>query len=442
MKPQKAEDVQELVKDLGIKFIRLQFTDPDGVLKNVAITAEQLEKALGGEFMFDGSSIEGFARIEESDMYLVPDPATFAVFPWRPRNGGVARLICDVYLPDGKPFPGDPRQVLRRMTAQAAELGYRFMVGAEAEFFLFHLDAAGRPTLTTHDGAGYFDLTPADLGENARREIIITLEQMGFEVEASHHEVAPGQHEIRIRYDEALAMADKIVTFRLVVRAVAQRHGLHATFMPKPLSGAAGSGMHISQSLFRGGQNVFHDPYAPDELSRQALHYLGGLLRHARGFTAVTNPLTNSYKRLVPEFEAPTCVTWAFENRSPLVRVPAPRGELTRLELRSPDPCCNPYLALAVVLAAGLDGLNGETMPPPCEENLCAFNDAALRERGIERLPEDLREALDLMRQDPLVRDVLGEHIYSRFLAAREAEWNRYRIQVHPWEQREYLTKF
>jgi len=438
------EDVRELVQQFGVKFIRLQFTDLQGVLKNVAITADQLDKALAGELMFDGSSIEGFVRIEESDMYLRPDPSTFTIFPWRPRNGAVARLICDVYTATGEPFAGDPRQVLKRARLEAEKLGFVYKVGAEAEFFLFHLDEKGRPLLTTQDRGGYFDATPNDLGSEARREMVIILEEMGFEIEASHHEVAPGQHEIRIKYDDVLATADKIATFRFVVRTIAQRHGLHATFMPKPIGGICGSGMHISQSLFKDDtRNIFHDPYGEDELSTEALCFINGLLQHARGITAVTNPTVNSYKRLVPGYEAPTDIAWSFQNRSPLIRIPSERGLNTRIELRSPDPSCNPYLAMAVCLRAGLDGLaRGELPPPPCYENLYELTDRRREELGIGRLPGSLQEAIEAMEADPLVRETLGEHVYERFIKLKKAEWDSYRVQVHPWEIERYLTLY
>jgi glutamine synthetase len=351
-------------KDAGVKFVRLQFTDIVGVLKNVAITIEQLEKALDGELMFDGSSIHGFVRIEESDMYLRPDPATFTIFPWRPREGAVARLICDIYNPDGTPFAGCPRVALKKVLARAKSMGYTMNVGPECEFFLFYTDSEGKPTLRTHDRAGYFDLSPVDMGENARRSMVLTLEEMGFEIEASHHEVAPGQHEIDFKYSDALDVADKIITFKFVVRTIAQRHGLHATFMPKPIAGINGSGMHMHQSLFRGAQNAFYDPHDPLGLSDVARHYIGGLLRHARALAAVTSPTVNSYKRLVPGYEAPVYICWAERNRSPLIRVPAKRGSSTRIELRCPDPSCNPYLAIAACLAAGLDGIEKKIEPP------------------------------------------------------------------------------
>lgn len=437
------DDVRSLAKELGVKFVRLQFTDIFGVLKNVSITVEQLDKALDGELMFDGSSIEGFVRIEESDMYLKPDPSTFVVFPWRPREGAVARLICDIYTPDGNPFIGDPRHVLKKITAEAKEMGYIMNVGPEAEFFLFHVDNDGRPTTITHDRAGYFDLTPVDLGEDARRDMVMTLEQMGFEIEASHHEVAPGQHEIDFKYSDAIDIADKIVTFKFVVRTIAQRHGLHATFMPKPIFGIAGSGMHLNQSLIQNESNAFYDPFTSHQLSDTALHYIGGLMEHIRAISAIINPNVNSYKRLVSGYEAPVYIAWSYRNRSPLIRVPAKRGMSTRIELRSPDPSCNPYLALAVCLKAGLDGIKKKIMPPPsCDRNIYHMSEGDRRELGIGSLPASLDEALNELERDEVVKEALGPHVFERFMEAKRIEWDRYRIQVHPWEIEEYLTKF
>jgi len=393
--------------------------------------------------MFDGSSIQGFARIEESDMYLRPDPDTFTTFPWQPANGGVARLICDVYNPDGTPFEGDPRFVLRRMIKKAAEKGYSMYVGPEAEFFLFHTDERGRPTTITHDQAGYFDLTPVDLGENARRDIVESLEAIGFEVEASHHEVAPGQHEVDFKYSDALDTADKIMTFRFVVRTIAQRHGLHATFMPKPIFGINGSGMHINISLFKNGKNAFYDPEGEMQLSKTALQFIAGLLKHARSFTAITNPTVNSYKRLVPGYEAPVYIAWSARNRSPLIRIPAKRGLSTRCELRSPDPCCNPYLALAVILAAGLDGIEREfELPAPVDSNIYEMGMDERSIKGIESLPGNLEKALLCMEKDEVIKDALGQHVYTKFTEAKWIEWNKYRAQVHQWELDEYLTRF
>lgn len=443
MDPLTNDDVRSLAKELGVKFVRLQFTDIFGVLKNVAITVEQLDKALGGELMFDGSSIEGFVRIEESDMYLRPDPSSFAVFPWKPRDGAVARLICDIYNTNGTPFIGDPRYVLKRAIADAKELGYTMNVGPEAEFFLFHVDDEGQPTTVTHDRAGYFDLTPVDLGENARRDMVMTLGQMGFEIETSHHEVAPGQHEIDFKYSDALDIADKVVTFKFVVRTIAQRHGLHATFMPKPIYGIAGSGMHLNQSLIKNGSNAFYDQDTQGQLSDTALNYIGGLMEHIRAITAVTNPTVNSYKRLVSGYEAPVYIAWSYRNRSPLIRVPAKREMSTRIELRSPDPSCNPYLALAVCLRAGMDGIKKKTMPPnPCDRNIYNMTLAERKDLNILSLPSSLEESLDELSKDKVIMDALGPHVLERFIDAKTIEWERYRVQVHPWETEEYLTKF
>lgn len=437
------EDVLKEAKERDVKFIRLQFTDILGVLKNVAIPVGQLEKALAGELIFDGSSIDGFVRIEESDMYLRPDPDTFTILPWRPHEGAVARMICDIYNPDGTPFAGDPRYVLKRAIAAAKEKGYTMNVGPEAEFFLFHTDKEGRPTLETHDRAGYFDLTPMDMGEDARREMVLTLEGMGFEVEASHHEVAPGQHEIDFKYADALTTADSLVTFKFVVRTIAQSCGLHATFMPKPVFGINGSGMHCNQSLFVGEKNIFFDPEGKLELSEDAYHYLAGLLYHAKAMSAVTNPTVNSYKRLVAGFEAPVYIAWSTRNRSPLIRVPAKRGLSTRLELRNPDPSANPYLAFALMLTAGLDGIQRKLTPPaPLDCNIYALSEAELRQKNIECLPESLKEALSFLAEDEILIQALGEHVYQRFREAKLLEWENYRQQVTAWELKEYLTKY
>jgi glutamine synthetase len=436
-------EILSKAREAQVKFVRLQFTDILGVLKNVAITVEQLEKALDGELMFDGSSIEGFVRIEESDMYLRPDPNTFVVFPWRPREGAVARLMCDVYNPDGTPFAGCPRNALQKVLAEAAEMGYTMSVGPEAEFFLFQVDENGQPTLKTHDNAGYFDLTPVDMGENARRSMVLTLEEMGFEIEASHHEVAPGQHEIDFKYSDALDVADKIVTFKFVVRTIAQRHGLHATFMPKPIFGINGSGMHCHQSLFEGPRNVFYDANSPDGMSEIAKHYIAGLMKHARAFAAITNPTVNSYKRLVPGYEAPVYIAWSGRNRSPLIRVPAKRGLSTRVELRNPDPSCNPYLAIAATLKAGLDGIKSKLQPPaPCERNIYHMSEAERKELGIDSLPASLHEALQELSADEVIKSAIGPHIYEKFVEAKKKEWDSFRVRVHAWEVDRYLSTF
>lgn len=437
------EDISKLVEEEDVEFIRLQFTDLFGNLKNVAITAGQLEKALDNECMFDGSSIEGFASVEESDMYLHPDYSTLEIFPWRPQQGKVARLICDVYRPDGTPFAGDPRYVLKRAIREAEEMGFTFRVGAECEFFLFHLDDNGMPTTLTHEKAGYFDVGPVDFGENARRDMVLTLEDMGFVVEASHHDVAPAQHEISFHYDEALATADNIMTFRLAVRTIAKRHGLHATFMPKPKYGVNGSGMHINMSLLKDGKNIFADGQDPHGLSREAYAFLGGIMEHMRGMTAVTNPIVNSYKRLVPGYEAPAYIAWSATNRSPLIRIPAAKGEAVRMELRSPDPTANPYLALAAILRAGLDGIRRQVVPPESVDcNIFRMSEQERRERRLEELPSTLIEAVSCMEADAFMRETLGEHAFGKYIALKKEEWNRYRSQVTDWEINEYLNQF
>lgn len=437
-------DIFRMVEEEDVEFIRLQFTDMFGVLKNVAITSSQLERALDNKCMFDGSSVEGFVRIEESDMYLYPDYDTFKIFPWRPQNGKVARLICDVYTTDGKPFEGDSRNVLKKVIKNAADLGYIFEVGPECEFFLFHTDENGLPTTVTHEKAGYFDLGPVDLGENVRRDMILTLEDMDFEVEASHHEVAPAQHEIDFRYDEALITADNIMTFKLTVKTIAKRHGLYATFMPKPKYGINGSGMHVNMSLASlDGKNVFADENDALGLSEDAYHFIAGLLEHAKGMTAITNPLVNSYKRLVPGHEAPVYIAWSATNRSPLVRIPSSRGQGTRVELRSPDPAANPYLVLAVCLAAGLDGIKRKLeIPKSIDCNIFAMTDEERNTAGIEKLPENLYEAVKCLNDDKLICEVLGEHIVSKYTEAKLKEWEDYRTRVSQWEIDEYLYKF
>lgn len=438
------EDIMRLAKEEDVHFIRLQFTDILGTIKNVEIPLSQLPKALDNKMMFDGSSIEGFVRIEESDMYLYPELDTWMVFPWSPEEGRVARLICDVYLPDGTPFAGDPRGVLKRVLKDAEALGFTaFNVGPEPEFFLFKTNENGEPTLDVNDKGGYFDLAPLDLGENCRRDIVLTLEKMGFEIEASHHEVAPGQHEIDFKYTDAVTAADYIQTFKLVVKTVARKYGLHATFMPKPLFGVNGSGMHTHQSLFKGEENAFYDESDELGLSETARQYLAGLLKHARAFAAITNPTVNSYKRLVPGYEAPCYVAWSAKNRSPLIRIPASRGLSTRVELRNPDPAANPYLALAVTLAAGLDGIkNGLKLSAPTNRNIYIMSEEDRKAEGIESLPATLREALDVMKQSDVILNALGDHIASQFIEAKEIEWDMFRTQVHPWERDQYMTQY
>ena len=437
------DDIIRMVKENDVEFIRMQFTDIFGQLKNVAITASQIEKAVNNQVMIDGSSIEGFVRINESDQCLYPDLDTFTILPWRPQHGKVARLICDVYNPDGTPFVGDPRGVLKKVLKKAADMGYSFNVGPECEFFLFQTDEKGRPTTETSDEAGYFDLGPLDHGESTRREVCMTLEQMGFEIEASHHEVAQGQHEIDFKYADALKAADNIMTFKLAVKTLAQKNGLHATFMPKPVFGINGSGMHTNMSLFKDGKNVFADPADKRGLSKEAYAFIAGLLAHVKGMTAVTNPLVNSYKRLVPGYEAPCYLAWSASNRSALIRIPAARGQATRVELRCPDPSCNPYLALAACLAAGLDGIEkGMTPPEEITENNFAMDAPTRAAKGIDSLPGSLKEAVDCLKADSLICSALGEHVTSQYVEGKEKEWDAYRTHVSAWELEQYLVTY
>lgn len=438
------ERVMELVKEENVRYIRLQFTDILGTIKNVEIPVSQLTKALDNKMMFDGSSIEGFVRIEESDMYLYPDLDTFVIFPWTAEKGKVARFICDIYHPDGTPFEGDPRNNLKRLVNEMEELGFTdFNVGPEPEFFLFKLDEKGEPTLELNDQGGYFDLAPTDLGENCRRDIVLELEEMGFEIEASHHEVAPGQHEIDFKYQSALKACDDIQTFKLVVKTIARKHGLLATFMPKPLFGINGSGMHCNLSLFKGEENAFYDQNGPLEMSDTARSFLAGILKHAQSFTAVTNPTVNSYKRLVPGYEAPCYVAWSARNRSPLIRIPASRGLSTRVEVRSVDPSANPYLAMAVLLAAGLDGIkNNIIAPEPADQNIYVMSKEQREENGIVDLPSTLSEALEMLKTNEVMINALGSHLFEHFVEAKEIEWDLFRTQVHAWEREQYITQY
>ncbi|MGH7694760.1 MAG: type I glutamate--ammonia ligase [Gemmatimonadaceae bacterium] len=436
-------DILELATQQNVKFLRLQFSDILGINKNVEVPRSQFDKALDGDIMFDGSSIEGFVRIEESDMLLKPDLTTFRVFPWGSAENRVARLICDISHPDGRPFEGDPRGVLRRQIELAKQAGFTMNAGMEAEFFMFRTGHEGQAATATHDVGGYFDLAPADLGEDARRAIVAALEQMGFEVEGAHHEVAHGQHEIDFRYADALTTADNIATFRFVVKYIAQQFGLIASFMPKPVYGQNGSGLHTHQSLWRNGDNAFWDSEAQWQLSKTALHYIGGLLQHARGFCAITNPLVNSYKRLVPGYEAPVNVAWSMHNRSPLVRVPERRGRGTRIEVRMPDPSANPYLALAVMLAAGLDGIETTAdWREPVDTNIFEMSYREKRRLRIDDLPHDLNEACDELEKDDVIRSALGDHVAKHFLAAKRQEWNDYITQVSSWELENYLLRY
>lgn len=441
MKKITRESIIQTVREENVRFIRLQFTDILGMIKNVTITASQLEKALDNKCMFDGSSIEGFVRIEESDMYLVPDIQTFLIFPWDPDKGKIARMICDVYTSAGKPFDGDPRYTLQKVLHRAQAMGLIFDVGPECEFFLFQTDPQGRPTTITNDDGGYFDLAPADSGEEARRDICLALEEMDYEIEASHHECAIGQHEIDFRYSAALQAADNIMTFKLAVKKMASKHGLHATFMPKPVYGIAGSGMHINISARNAqNENVFYDPADPLGLSSLAYSFIAGLLEHAKGMSAITNPLVNSYKRLVPGFEAPCYIAWSAKNRSPLIRIPSARGKGTRIELRNPDPSANPYLALAVTIAAGLDGIQRGLNPPPsCEANIYDLTEDEREALGIESVPSNLKNAITALKKDPLVKETLGPHITEKYLLNKEHEWKAYRERVYAWELEHYL---
>jgi len=434
-------DVIKKARELNVRFIRLQFTDILGHFKNLAITISQLERAFEEGILFDGSSIQGFTRIHESDMYLRPDPNTLTIFPWRPKEGGaVARLICDIYTPKGEPFAGCPRNCLRRVIAEAQEMGYEMYAGPEPEFFLFETDERGRPTKVTNDTGSYFDLSPLDRGEDARRDIAITLEEMGFEIESSHHEVAPGQHEIDLRFSDCLSAADNLATFRFVVKAIAKRHGLHASFMPKPFFGENGSGLHIHQSLFQKGINVFADPNGEMGLSDLARSYVAGLMKHAPALCAIGNPTVNSYKRLVPGYEAPVDITWSDKDRSTFIRIPAAGGQSTRVELRSPDPAANPYLIIAASLKAGLDGIREQLVPPPpTAASTYELNAEERRVLGVRSLPRNLREALDHLANDTVLREMLGEHIYDHYMKAKLVEWEVFSTQVHQWETEQYL---
>ena len=434
------EHVLRTVKEHDVKFIRLWFTDILGFLKSFAITVEELERALEEGMGFDGSSIEGFARIDESDMVALPDPSTFQLLPWRPReHHAVARMFCDILRPGGEPFEGDPRYVLKRNLQRAADAGFTYYVGPELEYFYFQ-DSKGTQGL---DQGGYFDMTPLDAAADLRRETVLTLEEMGIGVEYSHHEAATSQHEIDIRYSDALTMADNVMTYRLVVKQIALQQGVYATFMPKPVLGINGSGMHVHQSLFRGSANAFFDESDEHHLSKLAKRYIAGLLRHAPEITAVTNQWVNSYKRLVPGYEAPVYVSWARRNRADLIRVPEympGKEKATRIEFRSPDPACNPYFAFSVMLAAGLEGIEREyEAPEAVEQNVYTMTDEERAEQGIGTLPASLLEATQLTEKSELVRKALGQHVFDAFIKNKKIEWDRYRIQVTEYELQKYL---
>lgn len=436
------DDIMRLVEEEDVAFIRLQFTDIFGTMKNMAVTVSQLEKALDNRCMFDVSSLDGLSGEEDSDMYLYPDLSTFEIFPWRPQQGKVARLICDVYRTDGTPYEVDPRYVLKKAIAEAAEMGYTLNAGPECEFFLFHTDEDGLPTTLTHEKGSYFDVGPVDFGENARRDMVLTLEEMGFEILSSHHEIAPAQHEIDFRYDEALVTADNLMTFKMVVKTIAKRHGLHATFMPKPRIETYGSGMHINLSLNRGGVNAFQSEDDVNGLSREGYYFIGGLMKHMKAITCITNPTVNSYKRFVPGYEAPVYMGWSSRTRGPLIRVPSGRGENTRIELRSPDATANPYLALTVLLMAGLDGIKNKIMPPDCiDENIQKMSPKRRKELGVEELPRSLKDAVDELEKDELVRGVLGKELADKIIKAHRKEYHDYCMQVTDWELANYLYK-
>ncbi len=438
------QEVMERCRRDNVAFMRLQFTEPYGAVKNVSIPVEELEKALNNELMFDGSSIRGFKRIEQSDMYFLPDPSTYAVLPWRgTEDARTARLICDVADPDGTPFAGDPRSNLKRVLKGAEDLGYKMNVGPEAEFFLFRTDADGNPTVDPHDAASYFDVAPMDRGEDCRRDIELTLQKMGFHLEAAHHEVAIGQHEIDFRHDDALTTADNLITFRMVVKVIAAHHGMHATFMAKPLHGENGSGMHVNQSLARGDENAFLDESDPLQLSSEARSYIAGILNHLPAITAVANPTVNSYKRLLPGYEAPVYIAWSPGNRSAAIRVPAKRGRSTRIELRTPDPTANPYLALACMLEAGLSGIRDALTPPePVNRNIYDLTEAESAELGIKSLPHDLSKAIDELEADAVMQSALGDHIFTEYIRLKREEWALYNEQVHQWELDQYMDKY
>ena len=439
------DEILRILEKERIYFFRLQFCDINGFMKNVAIPKSQIEKALDGKMMFDGSSIDGFARIQESDMYLKPDFNTFCVLPWRNKEGvSTARIICDVFLADGSPFTGCPRGNLKRVLKDAQEMGFVMNVGTEAEFFLFKLDEEGEPTTITHDDAGYFSVDDEDSGIDCRRAIIEILEVMGFEVEASHHEVAKGQHEISFKYADAIKCADNTITFKWVVKTIAKKYGLHATFLPKPVFGINGSGMHTNQSLFNlDGSNAFYDENDKLQLSQTAYNYIAGILKNARGFSIITNPLVNSYKRLVPGYEAPVYLSWSGSNRSALIRIPSSRGIGTRVEVRHPDPTCNPYLTFSMMLNAGLDGVKNELVPPPSVD--ANIYDMSLNEKecaGISSMPISLGEAIEEYKNNAIARETLGEHIYEKYLITKEAEWEKFSIAVTDWELQNYLKSY
>ena len=438
------KDIKELIKEYNIKFIKLQFVDINGQVKNLTIPSEHIDKALNNEMMLDGSSIKGFRSIETSDMFFHPDINTFQILPWREKDGiNSARLICDIYNADGTPFEGCPRCNLKRVMKTAEKMGFSMNIGPEAEFFLFAKDKDGNVTTKTQDNAGYYDVGPEDLGEDVRSDIVLTLQEMGFDIEASHHEGAVGQHEVDFRYADILTAADNVTTFRVAVKAIAARHNLHATFMPKPIYGIQGSGMHCNVSLFEGDKNAFYDENAEYQLSDNAKYAIGGMLKHVKSITAITNPTVNSYKRLVPGYEAPVYLAWSLANRSALVRVPAKRGVSTRIELRSPDPACNPYLAFAAILEACLDGIRNKIDPPaPVESNIYKLTSKERKKQRIDALPGSLAEALEHLDKSLVAQAALGEHIHKEFMTSKKKEWDSFRTYVSQWELDKYLERY
>ncbi|OJF91123.1 type I glutamate--ammonia ligase [Alkalibacterium sp. 20] len=446
MSSNRKEEIRKNAKEKNVRFLRLMFTDIDGVIKNVEVPISQLDKVMDNEMAFDGSSIDGFVEIDQSDMKLHPDLDTWLVFPWEinSSDGLIARFICDVYMPSGEPFEGDPRSNLKRVLKEMKDLGFtEFNLGPEPEFFLFKLDENGNPSKHLNDDGGYFDLAPTDLAENCRRDIVLELESLGFEIEASHHEAAPGQHEIDWKYADAVEACDNIQTFKLIVKTVARKHDLHATFMPKPIENISGSGMHFNMSLFKQGQNAFFDASNEDGLSNTAYQFIAGLLDHAQAYTAICNPIINSYKRLTPGFEAPVYIAWSGTNRTPLIRVPASRGQSTRVELRSVDPAANPYLALAVLLKAGLRGIaEAKSAPNPVNKNIYNMSQFERDENLIQSLPKDLMEALEALKEDELIKDAIGQHIFERFVAAKESDWRAYSTSVSQYEMDRYFKLY
>ena len=437
------EEILQMVEEEDVEFIRLQFTDMFGAIKNIAVTARELPRALDNRCMINGEQVAGMDMEKGSDLYLSPILDTFAILPWRPQQGKVARMICDLYFPDGTPYKNSPRYILENVAGKAQEEGYTCYIDPECEFFLFHTDDNGNPTTVTHEQAGYLDISPLDLGENARRDMVLTLEDMGMEVESSHHEAAPAQHEIDFRYGEIRKIADCITTFKMAVRIVAKSNGLHATFMPKPKSGVSGSGMHINMSLRKDGRNIFADETDRFGLSQDAYYFIGGLIKHVYSMTAITNPLVNSYKRLVSGFEAPLHIAWSVTNRSPLIRIPSSFGSGTRIELRSPDSAANPYLTIALCLAAGLDCIKNKITPPEnIQKNIFHMTEEEKEQLHIKSLPTNLYDAVCAMERDAFIREILGEHISNVYIGSKKDEWNRYCKAVTEWEVDTYLDKF